>query len=620
MRWAGLCLLATGTMVACVDDEYDLSKDIDMTVTVGGANLVIPASSTEPITLKKIFDLGDDEDQALKTAQAGNEFGLLEGDYYLHEKSEGKENSSSITVDPVTVDFEEKDHQTDQSLEFVNPNSFGLGINVPDLKEVVDLWSHFELKQDEVTGQLRELDWLELDIPMTLKLSFDKKTTVAQLYIQKDFSITFPEYVTIVSESADWKVTEGGNKVEASKEIPCGRAKGAELKVRIVKVDFEKFLQNENPLTPGTKNPDGTYNDDGRFYVDMRIHANGYMALYGEDFPASDPSVKVHVYVNAHMETASLYKVKGQVDPNFNVNIDPVDFVDIPDFLNDPETNIDLSNPRIFLTITNGAPVEMGINAVLKPLDENGDVMKKNGKDVVIAIGKENGTEELLIDAATTSMGDVYMSKTTVLELSRTGGVTRLGAKGIKIDNLSDLVARVPAKIKVEDVKPVAGVKPIILKLGKTYDVNTEYEIIAPLAFGEDLNFVYRDTLNGWQEDLDGFELSCVEVELTASNQIPMQMTLDAVPLDADGNELADVQVEVTGNIPAGNGQEAKENTLKIALTATGGTIRELDGLQLMVVGKSTPESAGKAINENQTLQIKGVKLRIKDGITLDLN
>lgn len=615
--------MATGTMVACVDDEYDLSKDIDMTVTVGGANLVIPASSTEPITLKKIFDLGDDEDQALKTAKAGNEFNLQEGDYYLHEKSEGKENSSSITVDPVTVDFEEKDHQTDQELKFDYPDFddlIGDLINEWSLQEVVDLWSHFELKQDKVTGQLRGLDWLELDIPMALTLSFDKTTNVKQLYIQEGFSITFPEYVTIVSESADWEVTEDGNEVKAKKEIPCGRDKGAELKVRIVKVDFEKFPQNEKPLTPGTQNPDGTYNDDGRFYVDMEIQANGNMALYGRDFPVPGQPVRVFVYVNAHMETASLYKVKGQVDPNFDVNIDPVDFVDIPDFLNDPETNIDLSDPRIFLTITNGAPVEMGINAILKPLDENGDVMKKNGKDVVIAIGKENGTEELLIAPAMTLTGDVYTSKTTVLELSRTGGVTRQGAKGIKIDNLSDLVARVPAKIKVEDVKPVAGDKPIILRLGKTYDVNTGYEIVAPLAFGEDLNFVYRDTLNGWQEDLEDFELSCVEVELTARNQIPMQMTLGAVPLDVDGKELKDVKVEVTGNIPAGNGQEVKENTLKLTLTATDGTIKNLDGLQLMVVGKSTSESAGRAINENQTLQLTGVKLRIKDGITLDLN
>lgn len=36
-------VLLSSCMLSCVDSEYDLSKDIDMTVTVGGENLTIPA-------------------------------------------------------------------------------------------------------------------------------------------------------------------------------------------------------------------------------------------------------------------------------------------------------------------------------------------------------------------------------------------------------------------------------------------------------------------------------------------------------------------------------------------------------------------------------------------------
>lgn len=615
MSQAALCLLAAGTVVSCVDDEYDLSKDIDMTVTVGGSNLVIPASSTEPITLKKLFDLDDNEDQALKVAKAGNLWGLEEGDYFLHEKSEPGEKASTITVDKVTVDFNEKDHQTDQKLEFVNP-----GVAAMDVKQVVDLWSHFELNEDEVTGQLRRLDWLELNIPMTLTLSFDYTTNVERLYVQEGFEISFPEYVKLESETAGWVVVgENRNIVRAAKEIVCMNPVGTTLNVRIVEANFENM--EESPLTLGTKAPDGTYNKDGKFYVDMRIHANGDMALHKEDFPASVNNVDIHVYVNSHMETASIYKVKGVVDPDFDVTIEPVDFVDVPEYLDDPETNIDLSDPRIFLTITNECPIDMSVNAVLKPLDENGKVLQnKNGQDVVVKVGKKHGTNDLLVEASVTETGDIYVPKTTVLELSRQGGVTRPGAKGVKIDNLSELVGRVPARIAVEDVQPEAVLRPFVLKLDKIYDVDTEYEIIAPLAFGRDLNFVYRDTLDGWQDDLDGFELSHVEVELAAHNQVPMQMKLDALPLDADGNVLPDVKVTVTGNIPAGNGQDIRENHLKIELDAVGGTIRNLDGLQLIVTGNSTDESVGKRLNEKQTLQFTGVRLRIKDGITLDLN
>lgn len=38
-------VLLSSCMLSCVDSEYDLSKDLDMTVTVGGENLTIPASN-----------------------------------------------------------------------------------------------------------------------------------------------------------------------------------------------------------------------------------------------------------------------------------------------------------------------------------------------------------------------------------------------------------------------------------------------------------------------------------------------------------------------------------------------------------------------------------------------
>lgn len=53
----GLWALSLFGMVSCVDNDYDLSKDIDMSVTVGGNDLTIPASDTKDITLEKIFGL-----------------------------------------------------------------------------------------------------------------------------------------------------------------------------------------------------------------------------------------------------------------------------------------------------------------------------------------------------------------------------------------------------------------------------------------------------------------------------------------------------------------------------------------------------------------------------------
>lgn len=79
-------------ITACVDNAYDLSKDVDMTITVGGENLSIPGSNTDSITLEKIFDLDPESD-----VQAD-----ADGNYALTMNGEGSE--STVNVENVTIE------------------------------------------------------------------------------------------------------------------------------------------------------------------------------------------------------------------------------------------------------------------------------------------------------------------------------------------------------------------------------------------------------------------------------------------------------------------------------------------------------------------------------------
>ena len=88
----GLFLLSLLGFSACVDNDYDLSKDVDMTITVGGENLSIPGSNTDLITLEKIFDLAPESDVR---ADAN-------GDYALTMNGEGTE--STVNGEGVTVE------------------------------------------------------------------------------------------------------------------------------------------------------------------------------------------------------------------------------------------------------------------------------------------------------------------------------------------------------------------------------------------------------------------------------------------------------------------------------------------------------------------------------------
>ena len=74
---------------SCVDDSYDLTKDIDMTITVGG-DLSIPGSGTEEFTLEEIMDLEDNS--VVKTDAQGN---------YALNKADTTE--TDVEIDPVHI-------------------------------------------------------------------------------------------------------------------------------------------------------------------------------------------------------------------------------------------------------------------------------------------------------------------------------------------------------------------------------------------------------------------------------------------------------------------------------------------------------------------------------------
>lgn len=83
------CISAIG-FTACVDDSYDLNN-VDMTVTVGG-NLTLPASNTDVITLKKIFDL--DDNSIIQADENGN-YSLIKS---------GNPTHTTVQVSPVNID------------------------------------------------------------------------------------------------------------------------------------------------------------------------------------------------------------------------------------------------------------------------------------------------------------------------------------------------------------------------------------------------------------------------------------------------------------------------------------------------------------------------------------
>ena len=52
----------------------------------------------------------------------------------------------------------------------------------------------------------------------------------------------------------------------------------------------------------------------------------------------------------------------------------------------------------------------------------------------------------------------------------------------------------------------------------------------------------------------------------------------------------------------------------------TAGAVKKLDGLAFEIVAASGTDAQGQQLNENQTLQLKNVRLKVPGGAIVDLN
>ena len=82
---AALLLTSFGITTSCIDNSYDLNKDIDMTISAGGEHLAIPVGYTEKITLDKIIELDE-----------GDDLQIVDGEYHLLKKDNIDETNTSV--------------------------------------------------------------------------------------------------------------------------------------------------------------------------------------------------------------------------------------------------------------------------------------------------------------------------------------------------------------------------------------------------------------------------------------------------------------------------------------------------------------------------------------------
>ena len=596
-------LVALVTVSCSVDKAYDLSKDVDMTVSVA-EGFTIPLGSTEKIMLTELLDTLDSD-----VIKIDKETGF----YSIEEK--GTIDATEFNVDNTDVEVSPFSDSYRYDLNVNNINEDDLPPFIKDkileteyaysLYDRVDKNTvNYEIHQS-VPSEIKRIK--RMTFKENVKINFDievlatdgsknsnKLIDNVHVYTSGDdedlFYIEMPSYLQFADN-----VKMDGNKLYLGEIIERGAESGRKFfscSFDVVAFDFSK--ESTGCLEV----------NDGRLdIIEDNLNANGILWSDTILLAVKDVMQVKGVKITPKV-SFSVMKIDSVVG-SFTPKIDPVESwvdIDLGDDLDN--MNFEFTNPQLFLTVNNGAPVGV-----------KGDIKIRAYK---------NGA--FIENAEVTAHLDVNASAKNKYCLSRLGdGVD--GYTTVHIPNLNDLIRTVPDRLHISFAPSVDEKSIGTLQLGSTMSVDGNYRLAVPMEF-ESFSLEYteriEDVLGDNPEDITDYisDVNSVTLLLSIDNTVPANFTPSITAYKEDGiTKLEGIKVEVSGDIMSGNGYNKGELTKPIRsevivkISTTNGELSELSIIDFTIKG-----SGSGSLNANEYIQIKNISVKIDKPIEVDLN
>ena len=568
--------------VSCVDNKYDLDKDIDMTINVGGEYLTIPAGSTDTTFLSKIIEV--EEGDILQPDATTRVYHLTKKDDINVEPTTVKE----VTVGATTTDLE--------SIEIVN--NTGVSFSEPEVSADITTSGDFEATANDIDEALKELGSLRAKTPVDLNLTIDFNISGGNLTFNQvkanKLKLVFPDYIV-------FKEDEGIQDNELILDEEVLSVNGSSY-TRTLKVEGYKF---SDAAGSGMKpNAEGSLTIEGNISMEGDVVASG---ISGTGALALVPK--------AVLEEMTVNSVTGVIQPKIEAETTKIELNDLPDFLKDEDTRLDITNPVILLKADNPLETDVEIDAVLTPKKNNVNI---EGHEVKIGTGYGQNKVALI-------------PGTNIIALSRTGKCSIEGVtENIKVEDINNLLETIPDDIDVNLQPIVRNENYYNAELGKEYDLPASYEVDVPLSFEQGLNIVYNDSvqdLNKDLNDLDKVSLKNAKIMLSVDNAIPLKLQLKAENVqikDVYGNELTAVKKTMEEDkqyvTESTDGEKPATSELVLSLTSDDTAfLSKIDRICFKIT--AVPGSAtGVPLKDTQWLKVTSVKLSVPGGVNVDLN
>lgn len=577
-------LLTTGSLLVtgCSDSDYDFNN-VDATMGFGGDGLELPVSSTADIPLKDVLDL--EADGCVTTDVNGN---------YLFQLSGNTGSSDVKVINPIRLAFQQVNREIPLNSATRSKASRAVLGSINYTSPKIEMFEYIGTESSLVSLETANIE------EVTMKITFDLSGLHSAVQTIKTAKLTLPAYLNISG------LYGNGNGVPTRE--------GSSVVVTNVSTDRNLVLTLKvNSLDFTEKNDHG----DLVIEQDGTICLNGYFSLSIEaDVTGSSSNMSIGTKVEANEMVAT--SATGQFDPKINIDLgNEIGVNGVPDFLSDEQVIADLDNPQIILTLHNDMDIAAQVTAKVMAFDK--------GHNQLAAV------QLPMMDVARNSVSSI--TKLCVCRKKTADMVSQYGEANVyEVSDLSTLVRRIPKYVKIENV--VAKVTPNqigTIVFGRSYDVNPNYEVYAPLAFGRDAVIEYSDDFDGWNDDIKDLSLTegtYLTLTANAENKVPANLILEATPLGVDGNDISNlVEVDIVkGTVVAStDGATVKESPLEVKISEKQKDgLQKLDGLSFKVLGKATDGETsvtGITLNaEKHTLKLKDIKIKLVGKVIGDFN
>lgn len=563
---------------SCTDNDYDLNS-IDTTIGIGGDGLEFPYLSTEVIPLKDVLEL---EDNGSVVEDPVN------GDYVFRQDGADIDPVHPF-IDKITV---AQQQTTSNDVELVSSSSAGSRRRARTTRAggslTADGWLQAFTYEGSTPKEVLDLSTAEVDASIELKVDFSNVKDVASKF--NNITISLPAFMTLSDIQCGHEYTIEGTSISLKN---VSTTSPLNLTAKVTALNFKE--KNTTYGTLSLKN--------GKINMEGKIHINASATI---DRSGSTSNHKI----SSTMEMSSF--VVNAATGKFNPEISLSDLGDmtvngIPDFLQGGNVVVDLYNPQIKLTTTSDMDIPGVVDGVIKSY--------KNGQ--LLATVNING---IPVDPNRTS---------TICICRRSEGISGFDHVIVN-ENLSKLIETIPDRITFTANTHADSKNTYRYELGHHYEVTTAYSLDAPIAFGENANIEYRDTLDGWNDDIQDYELaenSYITMDATVSSCVPAYMTIQATPVDVNGNAISadELSVDVDGSIEAskdGVAQTTSPVNIKISQKQKG-AMKKLDGIVFTVSGKANGEDGavtGITLNARKhSLKVENIKIKLVGKIIANL-